>query len=102
MACGDYPNYYEFLAEGQIFDAIYCPFGDVMGGALFAFIFFGGIVMATYVYSDGIVLPLTMVVLLGAVIITQLPGVVVQIVVAALLLTIAGSAYLLIQRTSPR
>lgn len=102
MACGDYSNYYEFLVEGQIFDAIYCPFGDVMGGALFALIFFGGIIMATYIYSDGVVLPLTMTVILGAVIVTQLPSVAVQLVVAALLLTLAGSAYLLIQRTSPR
>lgn len=102
MACSDYSNYYEFLAEGQIFDAIYCPFGDIMGGALFALIFFGGIVGATYIYSDGVVLPLTMVVIFGAVIITQLPSVAVQIVVAALILTLAGSGYVLIQRTSPR
>lgn len=101
MACRDYDAYYKFLIEGQVFDAIYCPFGDALGGPMFALIFFGGILTATYVYSDGPVLPLTMVIILGSVVVTQLPSVAVQVVVAALLLVVSGLAYTMIQRRSP-
>lgn len=102
MPCSDYSNYYEFLVEGQIFDAIYCPFGDVLGGALFALIFFGGIILATYVYSDSVALPLSLTVILGSVVVVQLPSAAVQLIAATLLLGLTASGYILIQRSSPR
>lgn len=97
MACGDFNSYWKFLVEGQMFDAIYCPYGDLLGGTVFALLFFAPISMALYIYSGSIILPFVLAVILGAVIVVQLPGAAVSLAAALALLVIilAGTAIVL-------
>ena len=99
MACGDYATYAEFIREGQMFDALYCPFGDQLGGTLFALMVFGAIGMSLYIYSGSVVLPLVLFLIVGSVIIVQLPSAAVQLVGIVILLGITGIGYLMVQRT---
>lgn len=97
MACGDYTEYWEFLTNGQFFDAIYCPYGDLLGGVVLALLFFAPSAMALYIYSGSIILPFVLFLILGSVVIVQLPGAATTIVgaVALLVIAIVGTAMIL-------
>jgi hypothetical protein len=66
MACSDYASWSEFIAQGQFFDALICPFVDSMGVALAGLMVFGTIGLALYIYSGGIELPLVVGIIVGA------------------------------------
>jgi len=66
MACSDYASWSEFIAQGQFFDALICPFVDSMGVALAGLMVFGTIGLALYIYSGGIELPLVVGIIAGA------------------------------------
>lgn len=101
VTCG--PTAGELLINGKFFDAVVCPFSETMGLAVFALMVYGAIGVALYVYSGNAVLPLTLTVILGSVVITQLPGPAVQLVaLLALLLIAAGGYWLTISRGPSR
>jgi len=97
MACGDYSAYWRYLINGQLFDALYCPFGDLLGGVTLALLFFSPLAMALYIYSGSIILPFVMFLILGSVVVVQLPGAATTLIGAVALLTIAvvGTAMIL-------
>lgn len=98
MACGDFPEYYQYLLNGQFFDAVYCPYGNVMGGVTLALLFFAPIGLALYIFSGSIILPFVLFIILGSVIVIQLPGMVASLVGAVALLVIAIGGTLVILR----
>lgn len=98
MACSDYTDYGDALADGAFFDAIYCTFGDQLGGVMFALMVFGALILALYIHSGSIELPLVVTVILGAVVVTQLPGVAVQVVAVTLVVGMAVFGMYLILR----
>jgi hypothetical protein len=99
MACGDYGAYQEFWINGQFFDAVFCPFGDVLGGVGFALFVFGAIGLSLYIYSGSVVMPLVLTLILGSVVVTQLPSIAAQLVGAVVLLGIAIAGYLIVIRS---
>jgi hypothetical protein len=98
MACSDYASWSEFIAQGQFFDALICPFVDSMGVALAGLMVFGTIGLALYIYSGGIELPLVVGIIVGAGVVTQVPAIASQIVGIVLVLGIALAGYVLIMR----
>jgi hypothetical protein len=91
------------LIDGAFFDAIVCPYADVMGVAVFAMAVYGALGIALYIYSGNAVLPLVLTLILGGVVVTQLPGPAVQLVgVVALLLIAAGGYWLTVNRGPAR
>jgi len=98
MACSDYASWSEFIAQGQFFDALICPFVDSMGVALAGLMVFGTIGLALYIYSGGIELPLVVGIIAGAGVVTQVPAIASQIVGIVLVLGIALAGYVLIMR----
>lgn len=98
MPCGDYaPGSGEYLDAGQFFDAIYCLFASVIPPVAFNLIVFGAIGLALFIYSDNVGLPVVVAILLGSVIVPQLPSVGMQIAVVALLLVSSIAATLLVK-----
>lgn len=98
MACSDYSKLTEFWVNGQFFDAIFCPFGDALGGVVFALIFFGAIGLALYIFSGSLVMPLVLTLILGAVVVSQLPSLAAQLVGAVVLVGIAIAGYMTVMR----
>lgn len=99
MACTDYTAYWEFWRHGQFFDAVSCPFVEALGGPLFAMLVFGPALLGMYIYSGSIILPLVLTLILGSVVVVQLPSVALQLFGIVILLSIAGAGYLLVQRS---
>lgn len=97
MSCTDFSSYGEFLRAGQFFDAVYCPFGDLLGGAVFALLFFGVIALALYVYTDSVAVPVVVTILIGSVVVVQLPPEAVNITGIMLVLGIVGAGYLIVR-----
>lgn len=97
MACGDYATYWEFLINGAFFDAIYCPFGDLLGGVVVALLFFAPLAMGMYIFSGSIILPFVLFLILGSVVVAQLPGAAATVAgaIALLVIAVAGSAMIL-------
>jgi hypothetical protein len=98
MACTDYPEYWQFLANFQFFDAIYCPFADLVGPLLFPLLVFGGLGVALYVYSNSLIMPLTLSIILGGVVVVQLPSGPVRLIGIVVLFGVGMAGYMLVQR----
>lgn len=98
MACSDFSVYKEFWYAGQFFDAVYCPFGDQLGGLLFGLLVFGAIGLSLYIVSGGATVPLTLAVILSTVIFVELPASAVQVGAIAIVLGIGIAGYLMVQR----
>jgi hypothetical protein len=99
MACGDYATYLEYWLAGQFQDAVICPYQETMTMPVFALFVFGGIGISLYIYADGVSLPLALLVILGGLVVPQLPGPAVQLIAVAALLAIMIAGYLLQSRT---
>jgi len=93
----------DLIVDGQFFDAIVCPHTETMGVLVFGLLVYGAIGTSLYVYSGSAVLPLVLTIILGSVVVTQLPGIAVQFAGAvALLLLAAGGYYLIVSRGPAR
>lgn len=98
MACSDYSTYKEMLVNGAFFDGIWCPFGDVMGGIVFALLFFAPLGISLYIFSGSIILPFVLFLILGAVVVVQLPGLAATLVGGVILLATALGGTLMIMK----
>jgi hypothetical protein len=98
MACGDYDTYVAFIRNEQFFDAVYCVFGDSVGVLLFPLVVWGALGSALYIYSGSLIMPLVLTIILGGVVVVQLPAGPVQFVAAVVLFGIALAGYALVRR----
>lgn len=98
MACTDYTSYGDFLIEGQFLDAIICPYQEQMGFLVFAMMVYLAIAASLYIYTGGITIPLVVSILVGAVVVVNLPSVAVQFAVIVAVLIISVGVYLLVRR----
>lgn len=102
MACGDFATYKGYWYAGQFFDAVYCVFGDQLGGLLFGVLVFGAIGISLYVSSGSSTVPLTLAVILASVVFVEVPASAVQIAAIAVILGIGIAGYLMIVRLEGR
>lgn len=98
MSCNDYSTYWEFLSNGQFFDAVTCPYFDQMGIPLTSMIAFAAIGLGLYVYSGSMALPLAVAILVGAALLAVVPGIGVNLVGIALVLGLAVAGFILVRR----
>lgn len=98
MSCGDFNTYWEFLDNGQFFDAINCPYSDIMGPLVFGLFVYGGLSMALYIYTGNAVMPLILAVILAAVVVSQLPGLVAKIIVFLFIMGLGVLATLVVAK----
>jgi len=91
----------ELFADGKFFDAVVCPHTEVMGLLVFALLVYGAVGTSLYIYSGSAVLPLVLTIILGGVVITQLPGIAVQFAGAVALLLLAAGGYYLVTSRGP-
>lgn len=100
VTCG--PTLAELLMDGKIFDAVVCPHSEALGGmVVFALVVYGSIMTGLYVFSGTAVLPLSLTIILGGVIVSQLPGPAVQFAGVVLLLILAAGGYFLVTSRGP-
>jgi len=98
MACSDYDTYLEFMQNEQFFEAVYCVFGDSVGVLLFPLLVWGAMGLALYIFSGSLIMPLVLTIILGGVLVVQLPAGPVQFVAAVVLFGIALGGYALVRR----
>ena len=98
MACSDYDTYLEFMQNEQFFEAVYCVFGDSVGVLLFPLLVWGAMGSALYIFSGSLIMPLVLTIILGGVLVIQLPAGPVQFVAAVVLFGIALGGYALVRR----
>lgn len=91
------------LIDGKFFDAMVCPHSEIMGLVVFAMLLYGSIGVALYLFTGNAVLPLVLTLILGSVVVANLPGPAAQFVgVVALLLIAAGGYFLVVSRGPAR
>lgn len=97
MACSDQSSNFDFFTSfngSAPFDAIYCPYLDSLGdGAVIALFVFGPLMFMYYVHNDSPIVPIVFGVMLGSVIVAELPATVVNLF-TVLLVTLAPAAVL--------
>jgi hypothetical protein len=98
MACSDYETYLEFFQNEQFFDAVYCVYGDSVGVLLFPLLVWGAMGTALYIFSGSLVMPLVLSIILGGVLVVQLPAGPIQFTAAIVLFGIALGGYALVRR----
>lgn len=98
MACSDFSSYTEFIRNGQFMDAIICPYADQMGMMVFAMLVYGAISTSLYIYTGSIIIPLVLAILIGAIVMIELPAIAANIAVLAAVVVIAVGVYLLYRR----
>lgn len=101
MACSDYSTLAEVrdgLVEGAFFDAITCSYtmGQGMPGELLAFIVFGGVAIAMFIKAESTVMPLVLTILMGSIVLSQLPASAVQLGAIVIILMLGVAIYLII------
>lgn len=103
MACGDHQEYWQYLANGQFFDAVNCPYADTLGTELWALLVFGALMLALYVNGNGDVSrPLVIAIVGGGIVLSQIPSQAVQLAVVVALITIGGLGFLVTMRLRGR
>jgi len=58
MACGDYGTYWEYIANWQFYDAIYCMYGNEVGFLLFPLLVYGALATGLYIFAGSLIMPL--------------------------------------------
>lgn len=91
----------DLLVSGEFFQGIVCTFSEPLGLALFAGIVYGAIGLSLYIFSGSAILPLTLTIVLGGVVVVQLPGPMVQFVGVVALLLLAAAGYYLVTSRGP-
>lgn len=98
MACTDYDTYWEFMINWQFYDAIYCLYGDHVGYLLFPFLVYGALATSLYIYAGSLIMPLVLTIILGGVVVVQLPPGPIRFIAVIVLFGVALAGYLLVQR----
>lgn len=101
MSCTDFNTLREFWANGQFFDGVFCAFGGPlapMPGSAFVLVFSAFLGVGLYAFAGAIILPLVLAIILGGVVVAQLPGVVLKLVGMVVLLAIAAGGMILARR----
>lgn len=102
MACTDHSNPLKFLTDfsgSAPFDLIYCPYADVVGGAIFALFVFGTVLTMQRIHGGSSVVPLVMVIILGSIIVVQLPGLGVNVLLAGFMLGVPAAVMFIVWRS---
>lgn len=106
MACTDFNDPFDFWTafNGTApFDAIYCPLLDSLGdGALIALFVFGPLMAMYYIHNDSPVVPIVLGVMLGSVIVAELPATVVNLFTVILVLVAPAAVLFMIHRARSR
>lgn len=100
--CDAHPDYFEFWVNLDFYAATTCPFTDQLGTALFALLFFGGIGMSFWMFSDSASLPLVLGLVFGSTALTLIPAQALNLTVIVVLLAVVAGGYLLIHRAKER
>lgn len=98
MPCSDYNTYWEFLYNFQFYDAVYCLFTGEVGLYLAPLIIFGSLGVAFYMYADSLIMPLVLSMILGGVIVVQLPPGPVRLIGVTVLFGVGFGGYLIVRR----
>lgn len=98
MSCGEFAQATKYFAEGQFFDAIYCPFVDVMGPVAAPLMFFAPVAIGLYLVSGSFLLPAVVAILVGAAVVVQAPAIAVNIVGIVIVLGIAFAVFVMLLR----
>lgn len=98
MPCGDFPLYRQFWYEGQFLDAVYCPFADQLGVVVVGLMVFGALGIGMYISSGTPTVPITVAIILAAVVFVQLPAGAVQFAGIAIVFALGVIGYLIVQR----
>jgi hypothetical protein len=92
MVAGCSPDLIVQFVE-QPFDALWCVFRTQLGILLSALLFFGGLAVANYSYYDSVAPLIVIMMLIGSIIVTQLPPGIVQFVGIVLVIGIPAALW---------
>lgn len=91
------------LISGRFFDAMVCPHSEILTLVVFGLLVYGAVGGSIYLYTGNAVLPLVLTLILGSVVVVNLPGPALQVLgVFALLLIAAGGYFLVVSRGPAR
>jgi hypothetical protein len=85
------------LIDGEFFKVFSEVYTDLLGEPIAAMIFFGATGVAFFIYQERAIIPVVMTILVGGVILAELPAAASRVVIILVLLAIAGIVYLLYQ-----
>lgn len=101
MACSDYSDPLQFLTDftgSHPFDAIYCPYFDVVGGPILALFVFGMLLLMYRIHGDSMIVPLVLVMMLGSIIVVQMPGLGVKVFLIGFMLGVPMAVMYIVWR----
>jgi hypothetical protein len=82
----------------QIMDAMFSVYQGEMGGLVFGLLVWGGTASTLYIRQDSVIIPLALTLILGGIVITQIPSPAVALFVVVLLLVGGLGPVLILQR----
>lgn len=85
----------ECWTNGEFFDAVWGTYSAPVGPDVVALLVFGVVGLALYAYSGRAIVPAILLILIGAVTVTQVPAVAVQVVGIAGLVVVMVIGYLM-------
>lgn len=103
MACSDYDDPFMFLVDmsaDHALDAVICTFtfSPLIEGVTLGMFVYGTLLAMYYISDDTLIVPLVLLVVLGAVIVPELPSGVVDVAVVVLMFAGAASVMFYIHR----
>jgi len=90
-------NYTDDLVDGEFFEVFSGVYTDLLGEPVAAMLFFGATGAAFYIYQERAIIPVIMTILIGGVVLAELPVGASRVVIILMLLAITGIVYLLYQ-----
>lgn len=94
MSCTQWSGQWgEALTNGAFLDAILCPYQTQVGGVVFGLFVYGVVMTALYIRTDSVIAPLVGTIVVGVLLIPQLPAGGFQIIAAVLILALAVGGY---------
>lgn len=88
---------YEFTGT-SVADGVWCYFGDTMGFGMFALLWFGFAGIAIYEFSESVVLPIVIGLLVSVIVLPLVPGIGFSFFHSALVLIIVGVTLIMLRR----
>jgi hypothetical protein len=90
-------SYTDDLIDGEFFKVFSEVYTDLLGEPIAALIFFGATGTAFFIYQEKAIIPVVMTILIGGVVLAELPSAASRVVIILVLLAITGIVYLLYQ-----
>lgn len=97
-SCSTYDDLLEAWEQGAFFDAILCPYYGQLGEVVFGFLMFSAITMGLYIYSESIILPLSVSIVLASLMAVLVPAAALQFGVVVVVFGIALAGTLFVKR----